>query len=539
MKKNYKLAFMLLTLCCISSQMYSQAPLIARSKYEYNNANIATLADSTLFYFSGNHYQPFISRLQTDWDSIRADSIVQTEKLGGSFYLYKIDKEFNANHQMIMRGDFSRTSNAGAWIKETKFINGYDTVGNIVDQTLYTGSGSFFNVWNPKNRTKKSFENILPASSTDGLRPTYYRRADYNFTTTNWDTKDSSTYGYNAPYNITYGTQYRDNGNGLVYTNFLTGTCAPPYTLTTNYNNRVNLSLNSDSFLKTEIYFMGIDKDSIVEYEYDNTDSIWRIQRANYYEFYPGALKTYTWRNYVFSLNTPTNLIYAQGNFTEFGTILGAIDYRYPTHRIDGDGAYKLENWITYRYPYTKPIPIQIITNGFDAFGNVSYIKTDSFFYDGTDKIILIKTKTASVNSYIYYTKTDFAYTSDGQLQTEKMSYYDSTANAYVFKSGAYIYTFYYGNQANTIHDENTLASDINVYPNPTKHTLQIHSNVIDDNTTFIIYDMMGKQMMQCKRKNSGGKQEEIIDMHHLPSGIFMLEIIGNHTKNTVVFIKE
>jgi Secretion system C-terminal sorting domain len=537
MKKIYNIGLIYLILCNAYANVSAQSILSARSKYEFNSANTPVLADSTLFYFSSNHYQPFISRLQTDWDSIRADSIVQTEKLGGSFYLYKIDKDFNAKHQMTMRGDYSRTSNAGAWIKETKFINGYDTIGNIVNQTMYQGSGSFFNVWNPKKRTKKSFENILFGSSTDGLKPTYYHNADYNNTTTNWDTKDSSIYGYNATYNITYGTQYRDNGSGLKLTNILTGTCAPPYTLTTNYNNRVNLSLSSDSFLKTEIYYIDTDKDSIVEYEYDNIDSIWRIQRANYYEFYPGTLKIYTWRNYVFSLNTANNLIYAQGNFTAFATILGAIDYAYPTHRVDGDGMYKLETWITYRYPYTKPIPVQIITNGFDALGNVSYIKTDSLYYDATDKIVLIKTKTAFVNGYIYYAKTAFAYTSDGQLQTEKIRYYDSTANDYVFKAGAYIYTFYYDAQPTAIKYSNTIAAAINIYPNPTKNILHIQSDEINDKTNFIVYNVLGNKMMPCQ--NSIGKHTALIDVENLPTGMYVLEANTNNKKSTVRFCKE
>jgi hypothetical protein len=540
MKKNYIIAVLLLIFGSLQINTFAQLQLAARSKYEFNNPAVPLLTDSTLFYFSGNHYQPFISRLQTDWDSVKADSIVQTEKLNNSFYVYKIEKEFNAIHQMTMRGDLRRSGNTSPWIKQTKFTYAYDTNGNNVYQTIYKGGGNNNNIWNPDDRLIRSYEDLLPNSTTDGLRPTYWNSATYNFATSSWDTKDSAVYGYIPNFDIVYGTQFRDNGNGLEFKNELTGFCAPPYSVTINYSNRVDFStIGADSFLKTEIYYIGPYKDSIVEFEYDDNDSIWRIQGANYYEFYPNTLKFHTWRNYVFSLNTPTNLIYAQGNSTEFKIIGNTVDYRYPEHSIDGYGMYKVEKWITYRFPFLQPIPITIVTHNFDALENIYSITTDSLFYDANDKLILIKSNREIVNSNSFASKIDYTYTIDGQLKTEALTHFDTTANAYVYKWDAYLYTFYYSAQPNAVADISRNGDDIIVFPNPAKNILQIQFLPKNKDAIFTIYDMMGKTIMQCANIEILQNNVAKISIQHLQSGIYLLEIKTPTEKNVVPFTKE
>lgn len=76
---------------------------------------------------------------------------------------------------------------------------------------------------------------------------------------------------------------------------------------------------------------------------------------------------------------------------------------------------------------------------------------------------------------------------------------------------------------------ENTLSSDVKIFPNPTKDILNI--NGIDDNVQIIIYDLNGRKLSES-RGNS-------INTANLNSGIYVLEIKSENKTTTRKFVKE
>ena len=70
-------------------------------------------------------------------------------------------------------------------------------------------------------------------------------------------------------------------------------------------------------------------------------------------------------------------------------------------------------------------------------------------------------------------------------------------------------------------------AIEFNLYPNPTKNILNIETNC-KNNCQVILYDLMGKQVLQTTIENSINS----IDLPALQSGIYLVQIIDEITGN-------
>ena len=85
----------------------------------------------------------------------------------------------------------------------------------------------------------------------------------------------------------------------------------------------------------------------------------------------------------------------------------------------------------------------------------------------------------------------------------------------------------------NLSNEEFTL-NKIKIFPNPTSETLNIQSNIEISNIS--VFDMSGRQLIIKKTDNSNSFK---LDLNNLSSGIYLLEVQSNSTKQILKFIKQ
>ena len=80
------------------------------------------------------------------------------------------------------------------------------------------------------------------------------------------------------------------------------------------------------------------------------------------------------------------------------------------------------------------------------------------------------------------------------------------------------------------------LADQINVYPNPTDGLLNIAFQTVNAQKVNVrVYNVMGQLVMtEQYNKVAAGKNNLTLDLTALQTGIYMVEVLGNHTQNTL-----
>jgi hypothetical protein len=88
--------------------------------------------------------------------------------------------------------------------------------------------------------------------------------------------------------------------------------------------------------------------------------------------------------------------------------------------------------------------------------------------------------------------------------------------------------------QQNTVSKELPETSDIRIYPNPVADHFVIHSENIDRNLTFMIYDITGKMVLRGKLTST----EESISTNGLSNGPYVIKIFsGTQIANNIKLI--
>ena len=82
--------------------------------------------------------------------------------------------------------------------------------------------------------------------------------------------------------------------------------------------------------------------------------------------------------------------------------------------------------------------------------------------------------------------------------------------------------------------DDEMLASDFSLSPNPTKNVLNITTGLSLENAIYNIYDISGRRVMTNSLSSS-----KSIDVSQLSSGNYILSILSNHTISNQKFIKQ
>ena len=82
--------------------------------------------------------------------------------------------------------------------------------------------------------------------------------------------------------------------------------------------------------------------------------------------------------------------------------------------------------------------------------------------------------------------------------------------------------------------EEESLASDFILSPNPTKNVLNITTGLPLENTIYNIYDISGRRVMKNSLNNT-----KTIDVSHLTAGNYIISIISNNIIKNQKFIKQ
>jgi hypothetical protein len=60
------------------------------------------------------------------------------------------------------------------------------------------------------------------------------------------------------------------------------------------------------------------------------------------------------------------------------------------------------------------------------------------------------------------------------------------------------------------------------VYPNPAQDYLVVENNSQEQSATFVLYDMMGRQVLSVISHN-----QSVVPIEHLPSGVYLYQFLN------------
>ncbi|PLX09191.1 MAG: hypothetical protein C0598_12020, partial [Marinilabiliales bacterium] len=169
-------------------------------------------------------------------------------------------------------------------------------------------------------------------------------------------------------------------------------------------------------------------------------------------------------------------------------------------------------------------------TGGDEPFGPINWTETSAGNFPGDRRgLSVMGPFTFEAGSV---EKVDIAYVAafpDGEKTDVEtvLDYIDVVKNEYYENSDYFGYQWL-GNKE--IIDDNI----ISIFPNPAYDKLNISINKTNSNTSFIIRDLMGKEIMQKKINAS----KETINISSLKSGIYIISIIDKQQMISKKFIK-
>ncbi len=112
-----------------------------------------------------------------------------------------------------------------------------------------------------------------------------------------------------------------------------------------------------------------------------------------------------------------------------------------------------------------------------------------------------------------------------------------STVNAWQPNYGGGDFDVWYA-----IYTENTLSAagstpknDLHAFPIPAGEVLTIQGNHLEPNAAFVVYDLLGRQVM----KGNLGISPTQLAVGHLPAGSYFLHLLGAENRQVTKFIKE
>jgi uncharacterized repeat protein (TIGR03803 family) len=89
------------------------------------------------------------------------------------------------------------------------------------------------------------------------------------------------------------------------------------------------------------------------------------------------------------------------------------------------------------------------------------------------------------------------------------------------------------------IHDGGLATNDLNLFPNPANDFLQISSNKIVSNATFVLRNSLGQEVLSWNETAIGPGYSKKIDLGNLDNGIYFLEMNADGNKTVKKFVKD
>ncbi|MEP7168514.1 MAG: T9SS type A sorting domain-containing protein [Bacteroidota bacterium] len=87
---------------------------------------------------------------------------------------------------------------------------------------------------------------------------------------------------------------------------------------------------------------------------------------------------------------------------------------------------------------------------------------------------------------------------------------------------------------------EDEAASDLKIYPNPATDYLEFRMTSVAEKSVLEIFNLMGSEIMSKNiSSDDNGNYSEILDISHLPSGIYIFKVINETGQQFKKFVKE
>ncbi len=332
---------------------------------------------------------------------------------------------------------------------------------------------------------------------------------DHSYIQTQSSQKDSSLYTYNSNQKVAQITYKSFNTGSNIWEN----EARESYTYNGNFKiatymieNWNTTSNNWDQDTKLDIMYSGNNISEVKWSYFDTSTNLW--------EFYE-----------------KTELIYNNNNIIQFKY--------FEWNGANWDQYQKLE--ISYNASNYEILNTSYTWDGTTWTFNYDDYK-DSLIYNGgqfPSSYISSGWDTTS-NSWDLEYKTDYSYTPNNQTQKEDYNNWNATTNAWQYTGNSiYYYELYTTNPSSTV--ESSLESEyINVFPNPAiSYTYISFSTDKAQESKIIVTNIIGKQVFTTTEQSSIGDHLVKIPVHHLPSGLYIIQLKVGDAIYQTKFIKQ
>jgi len=169
-------------------------------------------------------------------------------------------------------------------------------------------------------------------------------------------------------------------------------------------------------------------------------------------------------------------------------------------------------------------------TSNINGIGARIVVSSPSFNNGASKKAQIRDVRSAEGFAYMSSLNAHFGLGSDASVNTVTIYWPSGTVDVIVNPS---INDSLCVTEGETLSTQSTTATDLILYPNPTKRFLNLNTSYGFENAIYSVFDMSGKRVLN-DRFNSN-----IIDVSELSSGNYILRVIDNNVIKTQKFIKQ
>lgn len=307
----------------------------------------------------------------------------------------------------------------------------------------------------------------------------------------------------------------------------------------------------NDNYKDTVYFDANGRRDSIIASLYNSTTSQWEVYSISTYEYDPeGDILAFLVENYIDGFRVPSTL--TSYSYDNNGFQIQTVYSNWDAQNDSWAQSYKAEQTpnteglVDTLTSYLYSIDLQDWTGYqrighlYNNSGKVSETNTEGFIsgawinssrnyyqYDASDNLEFERSEAwqSSSGTWLYNFKVDYTNTSFNKVETMLSQFYDTNDSTWTnSQRGNYVYA-----GSSSIEKQKDLS--VNVFPNPTRNTIQFNVN---EEFVAQVYDINGRLVIS-EHYNSTNKK---LSVEALPNGLYVVNLIGAKGIKHAKFVK-